>query len=77
MDWSDGSHFLWWVWLANTGVLSDVVNAGVSGVELEVADGNKCMVQDSVRGEFKLWEQNGKMVITPTPPRYNPGGHRW
>ena len=37
VDWSDGSHFPWWVWLANTGVLRDVVNAGVSRVWLEVA----------------------------------------
>ena len=37
VDWSDGSHFPWWVWLANTGVLRDVVNAGVSRVELGVA----------------------------------------
>ena len=74
VDWSDGSHFPWWVWLANTGVLRDVVNDGVAGVELEVVDGNKCVVVHSVRGDFKLsaHPQNGKMVIRPTPPRYDP-----
>ena len=36
------------------------MNAGVSGVELEVADVNKCVVRDSVWGEFKLWEQTAK-----------------
>ena len=74
VDWSDGSHFPWWVWLANTGVLRDVVNDGVAGVELEVLDGNKCVIVHSVRGNFRLSEnpQNGKMVIKPTPLRYDP-----
>ena len=34
------------------GVLRDVVNDGVSGVELEVANGNKCVVVHSVGGDF-------------------------
>ena len=72
VDWSDGSLFPWWVWLANEGVLRDVVNDGVAGVELQVADGNKCVVVHSVRGEFRLSCRSGKMVITPTPPRYDP-----
>ena len=66
--------FPWWVWLANTGVLRDVVNDGVAGVELEVADGNKCVLVHSVRGDYRLSQHptNGKMVIVPTPPRYDP-----
>ena len=74
VDWSDGSHFPWWVWLANTGVLRDVVNDGVAGVKLEVVDGNKCVIVHSVGGSFRLSQgsQNGKMVINPTPPRYDP-----
>jgi hypothetical protein len=74
VDWSDGSHFPWWVWLANTGVLRDVVNDGVAGVELEVVDGNKCVIVHSVGGSFRLSQgpQNGKMVIRPTPPSYDP-----
>ena len=74
VDWSDGSHFPWWVWLANTGLWHDVVNDGVAGVELEVAGGNKCVLVHSVRGDFRpsVNPQNGKMVITPTPPRYDP-----
>ena len=62
------------MWLANKGVLRDVVNDGVAGVELEVADGNKCVVVHSVRGDFRLsmHAKNGNMVIRPTPPRYDP-----
>ena len=73
VDWSDGSHFPWWVWLANTGVLRDVVNDGVAGVELEVADGNKCVVVHSVWEEFRLSAESthGKMVINPPPPRFH------
>ena len=74
VDWSDGSHFPWWVWLANTGALRDVVNDGIAGVELEVLDGNKCVIVHSVGGTFRLSQgpQNGKMVIKPTPPKYDP-----
>ena len=74
VGWSDGSHFPWWVWLANTGALRDVVNDGVAGVELEVADGNKCVVVHRVRGDFRLsvHPQNGTVVIGPTPPTYDP-----
>ena len=74
VDWSDGSPCPWWVWLANTGASRDVVNDGVAGVELEVADGNKCMVVHSVREGFRLSVQPpyGKMAIRPTPPRYDP-----
>ena len=73
VDWSDGSLFPWWVWLANTGVKRDVVNDGVKGVELQVADGKKCVVVHSVQGVFRVsCTPSGKMVITPTPPRYDP-----
>ena len=73
VDWSDGSHFPRWVWLANTGALRDVVNDGVAGVELEVADGKKCVVVHSVRGEFRLSaeRQTSKMIIRPPPRRYD------
>ena len=54
VDWSDSSHFPWRVWLANTGLLRDVVNAGVSAMELEVAHGNKCVVVHSVWGISRL-----------------------
>ena len=73
VDWSDGRFFPWWVWLANTGAVRDVVNDGVTGVELEVANGNKCVVVHSVRGGFRAsCAASGKMIITPTPPRYDP-----
>ena len=50
------------------------VNGAVAGVELEVADGNKCVVVHSVRGDCRLstHPMNGKMVIVPTPPRCDP-----
>ena len=71
-DWSDGRHFPWWVWLANTGRLRDVVNDGVAAVELEVANGNKSVVVHSVRGEFRLSaeRQTSKMIIRPPARRY-------
>ena len=74
VDWSDGFHFPGWVWLDSTGVLRDVVNDGVVGVELEVADCKKCVVVHSVRGGFRLSEHpvTSKIVIRPTPPRYDP-----
>ena len=55
------------------GVLRDVVNDGVSGVELEVANGNKCVVVHSAWGDFRLsaHPQTSRMVIRPTPPRYD------
>ena len=72
VSWSDGSLFPWWVWLANTGLVRDVVNDGVEGVELEVRDGNKCVVVHSVQGDFRMSCKSGKMIITPSPPRYDP-----
>ena len=74
VDWSDGSHDPWWVWLANTGTLRDVVNDGVAGIELEVADGKKCVVVHSVRGVSRLSQDLARitMVIIPTPRRYYP-----
>ena len=28
-DWSDGRHFPWWVWLANTGAIRSTVDGGI------------------------------------------------
>ena len=61
-DWSDGRHFPWWVWLANTGHLRDVVNDGVMAVQVRVANGEKCVLVDSVGGIYSL---SGNKVITP------------
>ena len=74
VDWCDGSHFPWWVWLANKGRLRNVVHDGVVGVCLEVAGGNKCVVVHSVRGTFRLsaHPDDGRMMIKPAPPRYDP-----
>ena len=73
VDWSDGKHFLWWVWLANTGVLRDVVNEEVARIELEVAHGKKCVVVHHVTGEFRLPQGVGRstVVIRPPPRRYD------
>jgi hypothetical protein len=72
VDWSDGSHFPWWVWMANTGVLRDIVNDGVFCVELLSLP--KCVVVHSVRGVFRLSMQQStkKMVIQPMPEKYDP-----
>ena len=74
MDWTNGSQFPWWVWLANTGAVRDVVNDGVIVVDLEVSRGNKCILVHSLRGVFRLWERagTGKMQVFPTPARYDP-----
>ena len=72
VNWSDGSHFPWWVWLANTGAVRDVVNDGVTAVELEVRNGNKCVLVHSGQGPFRLsCNARGKMVIDPTPGQRN------
>ena len=73
VDWSDGALFPWWVWLANTGTLRDVVNNGVRSVHLEVRNGEKSVVVRSVAGEFRLWQdaRYGKLVVTPTPRKYD------
>ena len=72
VDCSDGQHFPWWVWLANTGAVQNVVNDGVMRVELVVVDGNKSVVVHSVRGEYWLspggW---GELVIDQEPRRYD------
>ena len=74
VDWTDGSQFPWWVWLANTGAVRDVVNDGVIGVELEVSRGKKCVLVRSVQGHFRLSPGGGKknMHVSPQPPRYDP-----
>ena len=63
VDWSDGEHFPWWVWLANTGKLSRVVNTGIWRVEVQLAHGNKQVVVHSVGGVYRLSVQNKKRII--------------
>ena len=72
IDWSDGEHFPWWVWLANTGQIRDVANDGISNVRLQVTDGVKCVVVDSVRGSYYISPRarDGKMMATDTPRLY-------
>ena len=69
VDWSNGVSFPWWVWLANTGVLRDVVNEGVRAVEVEVKRGVKSVVVTSVRGSFWLSADPtyGKLQVWPVP----------
>ncbi len=71
VDWSDGSIFPWWVWLANTGKVHDVVNDGISRVEVSVMGGLKCVVVHSVGGRFELYSKaNGDMACRPKPQKY-------
>ena len=69
IDWSDGKHFPWWAWLANTGKIRDVANDGISNVRLQVTGGFKCVVVDSVRGSYYISPRarDGKMIVTDTP----------
>ena len=69
VDWSNGQRFPWWVWLANTGILRDVVNEGVRAVELVVQRGVKSVVVTSVSDRFWLsfHPTNGKLQVWPMP----------
>ena len=78
IDWSDGEHFPWWVWLANTGQIRDVANDGISNVRLQVTDGVKCVVVDSVRGSYYIsaGRRDGRMMVTDAPRQYRDGPAR-
>ena len=62
------------MWLANTGVVREVVNDGVTSVELEVYRGKKCVLVHSVNGHFRLSGKAGtrKMHVDPWPAGYDP-----
>jgi len=63
VNWSEGIQFPWWVWLANTGILRDVVGDGVDAVELSVISGRKSVVVHSMNGTWWLYDRGGKMVV--------------
>ena len=65
VDWSDGHHFPWWVWLANTGKIRDVANDGISRVRLSVSNGFRCVVVDYVQGVYYISakDSDGKMNV--------------
>ena len=70
VDWSDGSRFPWWVWLANTGQIRDVANDGIAHVEVKVMQGSKSVVVRTPRGEFELYsKRNGDMACWPKPEK--------
>ena len=72
IDWTDGQHFPWWLWLANTGKLRDVANDGISHVRLRVSNGFKCVVVDSVRDTYyiSMDPSHGKMIVRDAPRLY-------
>ena len=72
VDWSDGHHFPWWAWLANTGKIRDVANDGISRVRLSVSNGFRCVVVDSVQGTYYISarHRDGKMNVSPPPRLY-------
>ena len=73
LDWSNGEHFPWWLWLANTGQIRNVANDGISRVRLSVSDGFRCVIVDSVRGTYRIRaDHNGKPIVNPSPPLYDP-----
>ena len=69
VDWSDGHHFPWWVWLANIGQIRDVANDGISRVRLSVSNGWRCVVVDSVQGTYYISadSRHGKMIVRDAP----------
>ena len=54
IEWSEGEHLPWWLWLANIGKIRDVANDGIPRVRLIVTNGTKCVVVDSVRGTYNI-----------------------
>ena len=72
IEWSEGEHFPWWLWLANTGKIRDVANDGISRVRLIVTNGTKCVVVDSVRGTYNISMDPvyGKMKVSNVPRLY-------
>ena len=72
IDWSDGKHFPWWAWLANTGKIRVVANDGIFKVRLQCESGVKRVVVDSVRGSYNITPRahGGKMIVTNAPRLY-------
>ena len=80
IDWADGDVFPWWVWLANTGRVRDVVSHGVLEIHLEFSAHCKAFVVHSDAGEFRLYSrgEEERLGIKPVPPKfdaYKAGGH--
>ena len=79
IEWSDGEHYPWWLWLANTGKIRDVANDGISRVRVIVANDVisrrviKSVVVDSVRGTYNIIMDptRDKPKVTPRPRLYN------
>ena len=74
MDWADGKVFPWWLWLANTGKVRDVVSEGVTGITLNVTDGKRVVIVRSNAGEFTIYSKGdeAKMGIKPVPKKVDP-----
>ena len=72
IEWSEGDHFPWWIWLSNIGNIRDVANHGISRVRLIVTNGTKCVVVDSVRGTYNISMDpvHGNMIVRPPPRLY-------
>ena len=73
IDWSDGQHFPWWLWLANTGDLAYIFcNDGISHVRLRVSNGFKCVVVDSVRRTYYISMRGSdrNMIVRDVPRLY-------
>ena len=79
IEWSDGEHYPWWLWLANTGKMRDVANDGISRVRVVVANDVisrrviKSVVVDSVRGTYNIIMDptRDKPKVTPQPRLYH------
>ena len=75
---AEGEDFPWWLWLANTGKVRDVVSHGVLEITLDVTDGFKAIIVRSDAGEFRIYAkgEEERMGIKPVPPKFDasPGG---
>lgn len=63
VDWSDGSTFPWWLWLANTGKVRDIVDKGVTSVEVHIRTGSKSILVHTRAGSKYTFSENGKMTV--------------
>ena len=78
IQWAAGEVFPWWLWLANTGKVRDVVSHGVLDITLDVTHGFQAIIVRSDAGEFRIYARGyeEKVRIHPVPRRFDayPGG---
>ena len=73
IQWAEGEVFPWWLWLANTGRVRDVVSQGVLAITLDVTAGFNEIIVRSDAGEFRISAKGDakRMGIKPVPPKFD------